>query len=167
MRGRVRWGNVGRAAGAVAVAGLVVAWPRLDGGQGEVPSGRAVPVVRGGGTEGGGGERVDGSRDAPAVQEPGRRARRQGRAVTHAQLRAPSRRPARSRPSRARAGGSAPRVAARSRPVAPAATAAPAPSVAPPAPTVPVAPAPVPPRVAPSAQAPALDPAEREFGFER
>ena len=45
MRGRVRWGNVGRAVAAVAVVALVVAWPRLDGGPLEVPGGAAVPVA--------------------------------------------------------------------------------------------------------------------------
>ena len=44
IRGRVRWANVGRALALVAVAALVVAWPRLRAPAPEVPRGAAVPV---------------------------------------------------------------------------------------------------------------------------
>src|SRR6185312_5933069 len=44
IRGRVRWANVGRALALVAVAALVVAWPRLRAPAPQVPRGAAVPV---------------------------------------------------------------------------------------------------------------------------
>jgi hypothetical protein len=44
LRARVRWGNVARALALVAVAALVVAWPRLRAPAPEVPRGTAVPV---------------------------------------------------------------------------------------------------------------------------
>jgi hypothetical protein len=44
MRRRVRWGNVGRLAGGVAVVALVAGWPRLAGEAPVVPRGVAVPV---------------------------------------------------------------------------------------------------------------------------
>jgi hypothetical protein len=44
IRGRVRWANVARALALVAVAALVVAWPRLRAPAPEVPRGAAVPV---------------------------------------------------------------------------------------------------------------------------
>jgi hypothetical protein len=183
MRGRVRWGNVGRAVLAVAVVGLVVAWTRLDGGPVEVPSGAVVPVVLDAvagaapPVDAGAGRRASAGQDgdAPSVQEPGERARQRGRAVTHAELKAPS--PARRRgerkvPSsaRARARGRGERQLApvRGAPeaaVTPAATAVPRAPVAPrPSPADPPAPTRAAPAVPP---APTLDPAEREFGFER
>src|SRR4051794_8810598 len=47
MRGRGRWGNVGRAFGVAALVAVVVAWPRLDGGEVVLPSDGAVPIVAG------------------------------------------------------------------------------------------------------------------------
>jgi hypothetical protein len=44
---RVRWGNVGRAVGAVALVAAVVAWPRLAAAPARVPEREAVPVVGG------------------------------------------------------------------------------------------------------------------------
>jgi hypothetical protein len=44
ISGRVRWANVARALALVAVAALVVAWPRLRAPAPEVPRGAAVPV---------------------------------------------------------------------------------------------------------------------------
>src|SRR5215218_6638731 len=44
IRGCVRWTNVARALALVAVAALVVAWPRLRAPAPEVPRGAAVPV---------------------------------------------------------------------------------------------------------------------------
>jgi hypothetical protein len=44
-RTRVRWGNVGRAALAVPVVALVVAWPRLDQDPPALPDDRPVPVA--------------------------------------------------------------------------------------------------------------------------
>src|SRR4051812_28535431 len=45
QRRRVRWGNVLRAAVAVPVLGLVIAWPRIGGGEQALPDDRAVPVA--------------------------------------------------------------------------------------------------------------------------
>jgi len=154
MRGRVRWGNVGRAVAAVAVVALVVAWPRLDGGRLEVPGGAAVPVAP---TP----ARAPGMRreaaPPPAAPEPGERARRHGRSVTEHELRAagapPAPRPKARRERRRR------RAAPRSGAPAPAAT----PRAIAPAPPPAVAPDPNP---APPPAA-TVDPAEREFGFER
>jgi len=44
LRARVRWGNLARALALVAIAALVVAWPRLRPATPEVPRGAAVPV---------------------------------------------------------------------------------------------------------------------------
>src|SRR3954447_22466228 len=43
VRIRVKWGNVARAAVAIAVLALVVAWPRLGGDPPALPDDRAVP----------------------------------------------------------------------------------------------------------------------------
>ena len=153
MRGRVRWRNVGRVVAAVAVVALVVAWPRLDGGPLEVPGGAAVPVAPT--PAGDAGARREAA-PPPAAAEPGERARRHGRSVTESELRAPS--PAAPRPKarrerrgrRAAPPSGAPAPAATPRAVAP----APPPAVAP-------DPNPAPPPAA------TVDPAEREFGFER
>ena len=154
MRGRVRWGNVGRAVAAVAVLALVVAWPRLDGGPLEVPGGAAVPVAPTPAGAAGAGREAAPPRAAP---EPGERARRHGRSVTQRELRAPS--PAAPRP-KARRERRRRRTAPRSVAPAPAAT----PRTVAPAPPPAVAPAPNP---APPPAAATVDPAEREFGFER
>src|SRR4051794_24700803 len=42
---RVRWGNVGRAAGAVALVAAVVAWPRLTPPAPQVPGSEPRPLV--------------------------------------------------------------------------------------------------------------------------
>src|SRR5215213_10054573 len=42
---RLRWGAAGRAAGVAALAGLIVAWPRLSPPPPRLPSDRGVPVV--------------------------------------------------------------------------------------------------------------------------
>ena len=47
LRERVRWGNVARALGVVAVMGVVVAWPVLAPEAPVVPGREAVPVVEG------------------------------------------------------------------------------------------------------------------------
>jgi hypothetical protein len=44
---RVRWGNVARAAGAVALVAAVVAWPRLTPPAPVVPGPEARPLVEG------------------------------------------------------------------------------------------------------------------------
>jgi hypothetical protein len=45
LRERVRWGNVGRALGLVALVALVAAWPALAPDAPVVPAREAVPVV--------------------------------------------------------------------------------------------------------------------------
>jgi hypothetical protein len=45
LRERVRWGNVGRALGLVALVALVAAWPALAPDAPVVPGREAVPVV--------------------------------------------------------------------------------------------------------------------------
>ena len=45
MPARVRWGNVGRAAGVVALVALVVAWPRLGAPAVKLPRDAALPVA--------------------------------------------------------------------------------------------------------------------------
>ena len=164
MRGRVRWGNVGRAVAAVAVAALVIAWPRLDGGPVEVPSGAPVPVAPTPTRD----RAADASRAPPAAPEPGERARRRGRPVTQRELRAPPR-------------GRSRRTARRPRRKERRATARPADAPGPAAPQVVAPPTPTPRAVAPRARrrrrratvvpapppAATVDPAEREFGFER
>ena len=155
MRGRVRWGNVGRAVAAVAVVALVVAWPRLDGGPLEVPGGAAVPVAPT--PAGDAGARPGGRCRRPLRPEPGERARRHGRSVTQRELRAPS--PAAPRQgARGSAAGAAPRrdsgapgpgsdsAAGRARTAAGGRAGPDAPRRRP---------------------RPTVDPAEREFGFER
>jgi hypothetical protein len=126
MRGRVRWGNVGRAAGAVAVVALVVAWPRLGGEPIVVPGGAAVPVA------------TPGAAPSP---RPARTPRPVRTPTGTAQVRKePARRRRDRRPP--------------PRDEAPPAGAPPTP---PPAQPVTRAPPPT----------PTIDPAEREFGFER
>ncbi len=41
----MRWGNVGRAAVVLALLGVAVVWPRLEGGVPRVPSDVAVPLA--------------------------------------------------------------------------------------------------------------------------
>jgi hypothetical protein len=131
MRGRVRWDNVGRVAGAVAVLALVVAWPRLDGDPLVAPGGEVVPLVAG-----------PSPRPAPAPQVV-------PTPTATAQVGKVREKPERRRDRRAK-----PRDAAPPPPAAPHAQ--------------PVAPAPqAPTRAAPPPPAPTIDPAEREFGFER
>ncbi|MGI8779332.1 MAG: hypothetical protein ACR2L8_04005, partial [Solirubrobacteraceae bacterium] len=45
MLWRVRWGNVGRAAGVAGLVALVVAWPRLGSPEPELPGDAATPVA--------------------------------------------------------------------------------------------------------------------------
>jgi hypothetical protein len=45
MRRRVRWNNVGRAAGAALIVGLVVAWPRLAPPVPSLPGPQAAPLA--------------------------------------------------------------------------------------------------------------------------
>src|SRR5829696_1461866 len=45
LRERVRWGNVARAAGAVAAVALVAAWPALAPDAPVLPGRETVPVV--------------------------------------------------------------------------------------------------------------------------
>jgi hypothetical protein len=44
MHSRVRWGNLARVAGALLVAALIVAWPRLAPREPSLPRGEVVPV---------------------------------------------------------------------------------------------------------------------------
>ena len=52
---RVRWGNVGRAAVVLALVGVAVVWPRLEGGAPRLPSDAAVPVGGASGEDAAGG----------------------------------------------------------------------------------------------------------------
>jgi len=135
MRGRVRWGNVGRVAGAAAVMALVVAWPRLGGDAVVVPGGAAVPFVAGS------------PRPAPTPRVMPTPAGTAQVGEVKEKSAPPRRARRRKHPAGARRG------------TTPAAPRAPAP-VAPPQP----APQPTPPAPPPE---PTIDPAEREFGFER
>jgi hypothetical protein len=140
MRGRVRWGNVGRVAGAAAVVALVVAWPRLGGDPLVAPGGVAVPLAM----------------PDPPAPPPRAVPRRRVVPTPTAQV-GKARKPV--RPRRARR--------AKPRDPAPPAGNPVTPPVAGP-PAQPVAPAqPAPTRAAPAPPAPTIDPAEREFGFER
>jgi hypothetical protein len=138
MRGRVRWGNVGRVAGAVAVVALVVAWPRLCGDPLVAPGDEVVPLVAG-----------RSPRPAPAPQVV-------PTPTATAQVGKVREKPERRRDRRAKPRDAAP----------PASNAATPPGAAPPAqPGAPAPQAPTP--AAPPPPAPTIDPAEREFGFER
>jgi hypothetical protein len=48
MHRRLRWGNVARTAGAVALVAVVVAWPRLAPREPALPGNQAAPIVDGG-----------------------------------------------------------------------------------------------------------------------
>jgi hypothetical protein len=138
MRRRVRWGNVGRVAGAVAVVALVVAWPRLGGDPLVAPGGEVVPLV---------------ARPSP---RPARAPQVVPTPTATAQVGKVKEKPERRRDRRAKPRNPAPPAGVRVTP----------PVAAPPA--QPVAPAPqAPTRAAPPPPAPTIDPAEREFGFER
>jgi hypothetical protein len=144
MRRRVRWGNVGRVAGAVAVVALVVAWPRLGGDPLVAPGGVVVPLA------------TPNPSDPPAPPRAAPRRRVVPTPTATAQIGKP-RKPARSRRARR----------AKPRHPAPPAGVRVTPRVAA-TPAQPVAPAPqAPTRAAPRPPAPTIDPAEREFGFER
>src|SRR5215211_2261033 len=162
MPTRVRWGNVGRALGAVALVALVVAWPRLRADAPVVPGGAAVPVEREwrSAPPGAAGPAPVRERDgrarrvAPAVPGRGRIApvrERDGRARRGAPAAPADRRtaPVKQRDGRARRGAPAAPADRRTAPVKERDE--------------------PPPRVAPSVPAPAptIDPAELEFGFER
>src|SRR5215211_2066235 len=139
MPTRVRWGNVGRALGAVALVALVVAWPRLRADAPVVPGGAAVPVEREWRSA------PPGAAGPAPVRERDGRARRVAPAVPADRPTAPVKQrdepPPRVAPSVPAGERTAP-VKERDQP---------------------------PPRVAPSVPAPAptIDPAELEFGFER
>src|SRR5690349_17362655 len=45
LASRIRWGNVARLAAAMALVGLVAAWPRLAGRPPPVPATRAEPLA--------------------------------------------------------------------------------------------------------------------------
>jgi hypothetical protein len=144
MPARVRWGNVGRAAVVAGAMALVVAWPRLGGPPVALPGGEAVPVLEGEG------------RVAPSVSERRRGPVRErdgggGREVEPR----PGRRP--TAPVREGDEGGRREVEARPerRPTAPVREGDEPPGAT----SEPPAPAPPP--------APTVDPAEREFGFER
>jgi hypothetical protein len=141
MRGRVRWGNVGRVLGVVGLVGVVVAWPRLGGDAVVVPGDDAVPIV------------AATASPAPRVERPD-----EGSLPDGATRRRGEARPRGMKPVRRRERRRKPRPAAP--PPAPPAAPAPPPVAAPPAAAAPA------PTAAP-APAPTLDPAEREFGFER
>jgi hypothetical protein len=153
MRERVRWGNVGRVAGAVAVVAVVVAWPRLGDDPVVVPGGDAVPLAP-----------VAPSRTPRVVPTP---------TGTESPRSAPTQRPAPTPVGTAQLGRareqSERRRAWRRQPRDEVAPTAPPPAAPPPAAPPPAAPtAPPPTRPAPPPPpAPTVDAAEREFGFER
>jgi hypothetical protein len=154
MRERVRWGNVGRVAGAVAVVAVVVAWPRLGDDPVVVPGGDAVPLAP-----------VAPSRTPRVVPTP---------TGTESPRSAPTPRPAptpvgTAQLGRAREQSERRRRAWRRQPRDEVAPTAPPPAAPPPAAPPPAAPtAPPPARPAPPPPpAPTVDAAEREFGFER
>jgi hypothetical protein len=153
MRGRVRWGNVGRAVGTVALVALVVAWPRLGGDALVAPDDSAMPLAT--------------PRPAPATRatptgpgtaQVGKVRERAGaghEAARSPRKPAPEKRVVKPRP---RESEKAP----------PHYDAPPVSTPAPPAPPPPPPPAPRPViTTAPPPPAPTIDPAEREFGFER
>jgi hypothetical protein len=141
---RIRWGNVARAAAALGVLALVIAWPRLAPPAPRVPADAAIPLGAGGDDAAPGPEaappapRRDAAPPARAKRRPARRTRR----------REPrARRPVRQPAPRGRTGREG-RVTQRA-----AAAPTPAPTPAPPAP--------------PSGPTPAdPDPATAEFGIE-
>jgi hypothetical protein len=162
MPARVRWGNVGRAAGVAGAVALVVAWPRLGGPPVALPGGEAVPVVGGErrvAPSGSAGRHEGVRRVAPSVKgrdegvrrvAPSVSGRRRGRTAPVKGRDEGVRRKVEPRPGRQRA---AP-VSEGDEP--------PGATTEPPAPDPPPAPSPPPPPPAPT-----IDPAEREFGFER
>jgi hypothetical protein len=159
MPGRVRWGNVGRASGLAGLVALVVAWPRLGSTPPELPADEAVPVVAA--ATAAPVPRAEGERVAPEVRTPQRHAATRRAAAVRRALRVAERERAARLRARRRSHGSG-----RRRPVAPTAGVPAAPAPVAPAPVPPV-----PPQRTPSPQvgapAPTIDPAEREFGFER
>jgi hypothetical protein len=160
----VRWGNVGRVIGLVALVAAVVAWPPLGGGAIVAPGGEAVPLVaetpvprRDAPGGQGGAAAADGAveRKPDTGRRGGERPDGAGRRGT-AQGQPPRSRLPRGRSERRRSGPSAPDMPAADPP-----TVAPSPAPSPPtrvreAPPAPVVPGP-----------PPVDAAEREFGFER
>jgi len=159
MRGRVRWGNVGRAAGALAAVALAVAWPRLGGDAPVVPGDALVPV----------GTPPPPRRSAPAPHVvPTRPETAQGGEAAEA-----PRRRGRDRRPGPRAPAPVKPPTARPKPRAPVKPATPRPKPRVPRPEAPPAAVDAPPaaaapvRSAPRPPAPTIDPAEREFGFER
>ena len=168
LRERVRWGNVARALGLVAVAGVVVAWPVLAPEAPVVPGTEAVPVV-----PGPAGTPVAPSRATPAPRlrvmrprrvlpqsvrsraRPGRRGRRRVAPAV------PRRRVRGERRAGEGGGGAVPDRPTPVVPLAPPVSAAP---VAPPARAVPVAPPAVAGQGTPAPPDP--DPVVREFGPE-
>src|SRR5689334_25321359 len=70
---RVRWGNVARAAGVLALVGAVVAWPRLDAPEPRLPGDEVAPLVSPG----------DGGRPRDGREGRSRAARRDGGRTGH------------------------------------------------------------------------------------
>ena len=142
---RVRWGNVLRALAAVAVLGLVVAWPLLAPEAPRVPSGRERPVVTP-------------APVAPMVTPPPRKA------APRPARRRPKPRVVRRERRAGKGGGGSGRVTRRPSPLVTPAAAV----VVPPAPVAPPVPVAPPPQAAlPGSPAPAdPDPVLREFGPE-
>jgi translation initiation factor IF-2 len=183
IRVRVKWGNVARAAVALAALALVVAWPRLGGAPPALPDDRAVPFAAAtapatpatGDPKAGADAAADHERRAgrtPAAQTSGRGAARHSR-------RAAGRRPQKREPiaagakRRLRSGGSRrdragrPR-ADRARTPRRTHTTRPVPAAPPPAGSLPdaaVAPA-APPVVPASPPVTRTAPPDPEFGFE-
>jgi len=145
MRRRVRWGNVGRLAGGLALVALVVAWPRVAGEAPRVPDG----VARGVEGAAGPAEAAFERRDRPPSARPGGGEERRER---------PKRTKRRVDEPRHESAPAEPVAPQSAEPVAPVEPVAPPPAE-PVAPAEPVTPAPPP--------APSIDPAELEFGFER
>jgi hypothetical protein len=75
---RVRWGNVGRAVGAVALVAAVVAWPRLTSPAPRAPGGAVTPLAQPRPETRGEGSRREraGRRERARPDKPGRRERR-------------------------------------------------------------------------------------------
>ena len=182
IRVRVKWGNVARAAVALAALALVVAWPRLGGEPPALPDDRAVPFAAATATATPATGDAKAGTDAAADYErrAGRKppAQTSGRGAARHPLRAAARRPQKREPVAARAkrrsssGGSRrdragrPR-ADRARTPRRSHTTGPVPAAPPPAGSSPdTAVAPAPPAVPASPPVTRTAPPDPEFGFE-
>jgi hypothetical protein len=89
---RIRWDNVARLAALVALALLVVAWPRLGGRAPRLPPPTAVPVATAPPAvpQQSGGRSLRATRPRPAKRAPARRTERAKRPARAEQQRAPA-----------------------------------------------------------------------------